>query len=91
MLYNLILTVEEAEFSVRADNCLKANNIRRIWELAQMTEADLQRSRNFGRKTLWEVKQVLAELGLSLGMQFDDHAKAEVLEFASKSAVKNSL
>lgn len=91
MLNNLILTVEEAEFSIRADNCLKANNIRRIWELAQMTEADLQRSRNFGRKTLWEVKQVLAELGLSLGMQFDDRAKAEIQEFASKSAVKNSL
>jgi RNA polymerase sigma factor (sigma-70 family) len=91
MLNNLILPVEEAEFSIRADNCLKANNIRRIWELAQMTEADLQRSRNIRRKTLWEVKAVLAELGLSLGMQFDDRAKAEILEFASKAGAKNSI
>ena len=61
--------VDELELTVRAANCLKSENVRYIGELVQCTEYDLLRTPNLGRKSLSEIKCVLAELGLTLGMQ----------------------
>ena len=61
--------VEELELSVRSYNCLKAANIRTIGDLLQRTEAEMLKYRNFGKKSLTEIKEVLAKMGLSLGMK----------------------
>jgi len=65
----LARSVEEFELSVRSANCMKNGNIQTIGELVQTAEADLLKIKNFGRKSLKEIKEVLAELGLSLGMR----------------------
>ena|SRR5881397_3510508 len=67
-------SVDELELSVRSYNCLKNARIRTLGELVVKTEADLLRSKNFGRKSLSEIKDVLAGLGLHLGMRDDDDA-----------------
>jgi DNA-directed RNA polymerase subunit alpha len=64
-------SVEELELSVRSGNCLKNANIRTIRELVQKSEADLMKTKNFGRKSLNEIKAVLGTLGLSLDMRLD--------------------
>jgi DNA-directed RNA polymerase subunit alpha len=64
-------SVEELELSVRSYNCLKNANIQTIGELVQKTEAEMLRTKNFGRKSLNEIKEILAGLGLSFGMKFD--------------------
>jgi len=61
-------SVEEMELSVRSSNCLKTANIKMIGELVQKTESEMLRYRNFGRKSLNEIKEILSEMGLSLGM-----------------------
>jgi len=66
---NLWRSVDELELSVRSQNCLQAANIRYIGELVQKTEAEMLKTKNFGRKSLKEIKEILAEMGLSLGMQ----------------------
>ncbi len=66
---NLFKTVDELELSVRSANCLQNANIKYIYELVEKTEADLLKTKNFGRKSLNEVKEVLSEMGLSLGMK----------------------
>ena len=66
---NLFKTVDELELSVRSANCLQNANIKYIYELVEKTEADLLKTKNFGRKSLNEVKDVLTELGLQLGMK----------------------
>ena len=60
-------SVEELELSVRSYNCLKNANIQTIGELVQKTEAEMLRTKNFGRKSLNEIKEILANMGLSLG------------------------
>lgn len=65
------ISVNEIELSVRAANCLNNANITTVGELAQKTEAEMLKYRNFGKKSLNEIKQKLEELGLSLGMTFD--------------------
>ena len=72
---NLFRTVEELELSVRSANCLQSANIRLIGELVQRTEAEMLKTKNFGRKSLKEIKEILAEMGLSLGMRLDDWSK----------------
>ena len=67
----LNMSVNEIELSVRAANCLNNANITTVGELAQKTEAEMLKYRNFGKKSLNEIKQKLTELGLSLGMTFD--------------------
>ena len=62
-------SVEELELSVRSYNCLKNANIQTIGELVQKTEAEMLRTKNFGRKSLNEIKEVLAQMGLHLGME----------------------
>lgn len=72
ILSNLNRSVEELELSVRSYNCLKNANIKTIGELVQKTEADMLKTRNFGRKSLNEIKEILTEMGLSLGMKLDE-------------------
>ncbi|MBI2834298.1 MAG: DNA-directed RNA polymerase subunit alpha [Acidobacteria bacterium] len=71
---NLDKSVEELELSVRSYNCLKNANIRTIRELVQKTEAEMLKTKNFGRKSLNEIKEILASMGLSLGMRLDQPA-----------------
>jgi len=73
-------SVEELELSVRSYNCLKNANIRTIRELVQKTEAEMLKTKNFGRKSLTEIKDILESMGLSLGMRFDQPAPAEAQE-----------
>jgi DNA-directed RNA polymerase subunit alpha len=65
-------SVDEMELSVRSYNCLKNANIRTIGELVQKTEAEMLKTKNFGRKSLNEIKEILGGMGLSLGMKLDD-------------------
>jgi len=65
------MSVNEIELSVRAANCLNNANITTVGELAQKTETEMLKYRNFGKKSLNEIKSKLAELGLTLGMTFD--------------------
>jgi DNA-directed RNA polymerase alpha subunit len=64
-----LLNVSELELSVRTSNCLKNDNIITIGDLVQKTEADMLRTPNFGRKSLNEIKEVLAQMGLHLGVE----------------------
>ena len=64
-------SVEELELSVRSYNCLKNANIQTIGELVQKTEAEMLRTKNFGRKSLNEIKEILGNMGLALGMRMD--------------------
>jgi DNA-directed RNA polymerase subunit alpha len=68
---NLFRSVDELELSVRSANCLKNAGILRIGELVQKTEAEMLKTKNFGRKSLNEIKEILAEMGLTLGMNID--------------------
>jgi len=73
---NLNRSVEELELSVRSYNCLKNANIQTIGELVQKTEAEMLKTKNFGRKSLNEIKEILSSMGLSLGMRIDEHGNA---------------
>jgi DNA-directed RNA polymerase subunit alpha len=69
---NLNRSVEELELSVRSYNCLKNADIRTIRDLVQRSEAEMLKTKNFGRKSLNEIREILAEMGLSLGMKLDE-------------------
>jgi DNA-directed RNA polymerase subunit alpha len=71
---NLDKSVEELELSVRSYNCLKNANIRTIRELVQKTEGEMLKTKNFGRKSLNEIKEILTGMGLNLGMRLDQPA-----------------
>jgi DNA-directed RNA polymerase subunit alpha len=68
-------SVEELELSVRSYNCLKNTNIQNLRELVQKTESEMLKTKNFGRKSLNEIKDILQKMGLSLGMKFDEHGR----------------
>ena len=68
---NLYRSVEELELSVRSANCLKNADILKIYQLVSKTEAEMLKTKNFGRKSLNEIKEVLNEMGLSLGMKLE--------------------
>jgi DNA-directed RNA polymerase subunit alpha len=72
---NLKRSVEELELSVRSYNCLKNADIKTIGELVQKTEAEMLKTKNFGRKSLNEIKEILSEMGLSFGMRLGDDGK----------------
>ncbi len=72
LLTNLRKSVEELELSVRSANCLKNADIKSIAELVQKTDAEMLKTRNFGRKSLNEIKEILTEMGLSLGMNLEE-------------------
>ncbi len=69
---NLFRSVDELELSVRSANCLKHANIKLIGDLVQKTEAEILATKNFGRKSLNEIKDILSEMGLSLGMNLEN-------------------
>ncbi len=69
---NLFRSVDELELSVRSANCLQNANITLIGELVQKTDQDMLKTKNFGRKSLKEIKEILATMGLSLGMKLDN-------------------
>jgi DNA-directed RNA polymerase subunit alpha len=69
---NLNRSVDDLELSVRSSNCLRNANINYIGELVQKTEAEMLKTKNFGRKSLNEIKQLLSEMELSLGMMLDN-------------------
>jgi DNA-directed RNA polymerase subunit alpha len=68
-------SVEELELSVRSYNCLKNANIQSLRELVQKTESEMLKTKNFGRKSLNEIKEILTRMGLGLGMKFDEHGR----------------
>ncbi len=81
---NLLRKVEELELSVRSANCLKNDNIIYIGDLVQKTEAEMLRTPNFGRKSLNEIKEVLAQMGLHLGMEIPDWPPENIEELAKR-------
>jgi DNA-directed RNA polymerase subunit alpha len=74
-LEHLDRSVEELELSVRSYNCLKNANIQTIRELVQRSESEMLKTKNFGRKSLNEIKEILGRMGLGLGMKFDEHGR----------------
>jgi DNA-directed RNA polymerase subunit alpha len=68
-------SVEEMELSVRSYNCLKNANIQNLRELVTKTESEMLKTKNFGRKSLNEIKEILTRMGLGLGMKFDEHGR----------------
>jgi len=81
---NLLRRVDELELSVRSANCLKNDNIVYIGDLIQKTEAEMLRTPNFGRKSLNEIKEVLAQMGLHLGMHVPNWPPENIEEMAKK-------
>jgi len=77
---NLYRRIDEIELSVRSSNCLENANIKFIGELVQRSEAEMLRTKNFGRKSLTEIKEILVEMGLSLGMKIESFPSREELE-----------
>jgi len=75
MCDNLKRSVEELELSVRSYNCLKNADIKTIGELVQRTEAEMLKTKNFGRKSLNEIKEILSEMGLSFGMKLGEDGR----------------
>mgnify|MGYP000038296872 FL=1 len=74
---NLYRSVEELELSVRSANCLKNADIHKIYQLVSKTEAEMLKTKNFGRKSLNEIKEVLSEMGLTLGMKLEGFVPPE--------------
>ncbi|TIL61984.1 MAG: DNA-directed RNA polymerase subunit alpha, partial [Mesorhizobium sp.] len=80
----LLKKVDELELSVRSANCLKNDNIVYIGDLIQKTEAEMLRTPNFGRKSLNEIKEVLAAMGLHLGMEVPDWPPENIEDLAKR-------
>jgi DNA-directed RNA polymerase subunit alpha len=85
---NLFRSVDELELSVRSANCLKHANIRLIGDLVQKTEAEILATKNFGRKSLNEIKEILGEMGLGLGMKLENWPPKAVKEETESGAVE---
>jgi DNA-directed RNA polymerase subunit alpha len=77
---HLFRSVDELEFSVRSQNCLQNANLKYIGELVQKTESEMLKTKNFGRKSLNEIKEILGEMGLQLGMRLDHFPTREELD-----------
>jgi DNA-directed RNA polymerase subunit alpha len=83
----LSMSVDELELSVRSNNCLKNANIRTVAELVQKTEGELLRTRNFGKKSLNEIRAILTEMNLALGMKLDNSSGDKGKNKASRKKV----
>ena len=83
---NLFRSVDELELSVRSANCLKNAEIRYIGDLVQKTEGEMLKTKNFGRKSLNEIRDILTEMGLGLGMKLDGWPPAELVAKMEKGA-----
>ncbi|MFN8543044.1 MAG: DNA-directed RNA polymerase subunit alpha [Candidatus Binatia bacterium] len=77
---NLFRTVDDLELSVRSANCLQNADLRYLGELVQKTEQEMLKTKNFGRKSLNEIKEILREMGLSLGMRLENFPAREELD-----------
>lgn len=87
---NLLKSVDELELSVRANNCLKNANIRTIADLVQKTEHEMLKTKNFGRKSLNEIKDILHSMGLRLGMRIDINALNREMALRNEESVKDA-
>ena len=86
---HLFKSVDELELSVRSANCLKHANIKLIGELVQKTESEILATKNFGRKSLNEIKEILVEMGLSFGMKLENYpSKSEEKTEEEPTALK---
>jgi DNA-directed RNA polymerase subunit alpha len=83
---NLFRRIDELELSVRSSNCLENADIKYIGELVQRSEAEMLRTKNFGRKSLNEIKDILNEMGLSLGMKLENFPPRESLDQMTENA-----
>jgi len=91
VLFNLAKCVEELELSVRSYNCLKNANIQTIAELVQKTDGEMLRTRNFGRKSLNEIKEILEDMGLHLGIKIDEEDLKQINQVRKKKEVETDL
>ena len=89
VLTSMAKCVEELELSVRSYNCLKNANIQTIAELVQKTDGEMLKTRNFGRKSLNEIKEILEDMGLHLGMKVDDEDLKQILQAQKKKEIDN--
>jgi len=87
MWVDLAKSVEELELSVRSYNCLKNANIQTIAELVQKTDSEMLRTRNFGRKSLNEIKEILENMELHLGVKLDAEDLKQVMQVKKKKEV----
>jgi DNA-directed RNA polymerase subunit alpha len=88
---NLFRRIDELELSVRSSNCLENANIKFIGELVARSENEMLRTKNFGRKSLNEIKEILSEMGLSLGMRLDGFPSRNDLDRMTEQAGLSSL
>ena len=87
---NLFRSVDELEFSVRSQNCLQSADIKFIGELVQKSEPEMLKTKNFGRKSLNEIKEILREMGLELGMKLDYSLTREDLDNRKQAKQKET-
>jgi DNA-directed RNA polymerase subunit alpha len=85
---NLFRSVDELEFSVRSQNCLQNADIKFIGELVQRSEQEMLKTKNFGHKSLNEIKEILREMGLELGMRIEHFPARDELEARKRATVK---
>ena len=91
VLTNMAKCVEELELSVRSYNCLKNANIQTIAELVQKTDGEMLRTRNFGRKSLNEIKEILEDMGLHLGMKVEEDDLKQILQAQKKKEMDSEV
>ena len=91
MLANMAKCVEELELSVRSYNCLKNANIQTIAELVQKTDGEMLKTRNFGRKSLNEIKEILEDMGLHLGMKVDEEDLKQISQAQKKKEIDTEV
>ncbi len=91
VLTNMAKCVEELELSVRSYNCLKNANIETIAELVQKTDGEMLKTRNFGRKSLNEIKEILEDMGLHLGMKVDEDDLKQILQAQKKKEIDTEI
>ena len=87
---HLFKSVDELEFSVRSQNCLQNADIKYIGELVQKSEQEMLKTKNFGHKSLNEIKEILREMGLELGMRVEHFPSREEIEARKRAAEKES-
>jgi DNA-directed RNA polymerase subunit alpha len=91
VLTNMAKCVEELELSVRSYNCLKNANIQTIAELVQKTDGEMLKTRNFGRKSLNEIKEILEDMGLHLGIKVDEDDLKQILQAQKKKEIDTEV
>ncbi|MGH7808934.1 MAG: DNA-directed RNA polymerase subunit alpha C-terminal domain-containing protein, partial [Candidatus Binatia bacterium] len=88
---NLFRSVDELEFSVRSQNCLQNADIKYIGELVQKSEQEMLQTKNFGHKSLNEIKEILREMGLELGMKVDHFPTRDEIDARTRAAEKEQV